>query len=82
MKLAELLTTAKGRKATAKLATDITKVTGKVATVGTAGLAGALVNAAVSVPVSRDEEENSNVQYGWTAEDLGGSPRAEDPEWN
>ncbi|NRB57516.1 MAG: hypothetical protein HRU39_16300 [Salinicola sp.] len=48
MKLSELVTTPKGRKATAKLAWDLSKITGKVAVAGAAGLGAALYGAAAS----------------------------------
>lgn len=54
MKLTELVTTAKGRKATAKLAWDLGKIAGKVAVAGAAGFVGAMANAS---PSNRDESE-------------------------
>lgn len=81
MKLSDLLTP-KGRRASGKLTLDLLKITGKVAMAGTAGLAGALASAAANNSSIEEEEEQSSAQYGWTAEDPGGSPRAEDPEWD
>lgn len=81
MKLSDLWTP-KGRRATGKLSLNLLKITGKVAVAGTAGLVGALASAAASIPFIEEEEEQSRVQYGWTAEDPGGSPRAEDPDWD
>ncbi|NRB54912.1 MAG: hypothetical protein HRU39_02875 [Salinicola sp.] len=54
MKLTELVTTARGRKATAKLAWDLGKITGKVAVAGTAGFLGAM---ATGYSSHRDEPE-------------------------
>lgn len=45
MKLSELVTTTKGRRATGKLSLDLLKITGKVAVASTAGLVGAIGSA-------------------------------------
>ncbi|MCS2611026.1 hypothetical protein [Halomonas dongshanensis] len=46
MKLTELVTTPKGRKATAKLAWDLSKIAGGVAVAGTVGFIGAIAKSA------------------------------------
>lgn len=56
MKMATLLTP-NGRKATAKLAMDLTKITGKVAVAGTATLAGSVAHAITSRPASNHDVE-------------------------
>ena len=83
MKLTELVTTAKGRKATAKLAWDLGKIAGKVGIAGASGAAAALVEAAANTSFNaQDDEPLVSQPQGWTSEDPGGTPRAEDPEWN
>ncbi|WP_110633533.1 hypothetical protein [Salinicola salarius] len=58
MKLTELVTTAKGRKATAKLAWDLGKITGKVAVAGTAGLAATFIGKAAVDNVSGHDKDH------------------------
>lgn len=57
MKLTELVTTAKGRKATAKLAWDLGKITGKVAVAGSASLVGAFVGAMGNTEPDNESQE-------------------------
>ncbi|MEC8918892.1 hypothetical protein ACUN9V_18955 [Salinicola sp. V024] len=57
MKLSELVTTPKGRRATAKLALDLTKITGKVAVAGAATFAEVVAHAATSRPASNHDIE-------------------------
>jgi hypothetical protein len=56
MKLSELVMTPKGRKATAKLAWDLSKITGKVAVAGAAGFLGAMASGASSHRDENDED--------------------------
>ncbi|MCS2611025.1 hypothetical protein [Halomonas dongshanensis] len=57
MKLTELVTTPKGRKATAKLAWDLSKIAGKVAVAGTISFAEYVIHAITSRPASNHDIE-------------------------
>ncbi|OHZ00183.1 hypothetical protein BC443_10535 [Salinicola sp. MIT1003] len=75
MKLTELVTTAKGRKATAKLAWDLGKITGKVAIAGTSSFAGWAAHAITSRPASNHDIEalrrSQMNSYGRSSEGFG-----------
>lgn len=84
MKLSELVTTPKGRRATGKLTLDLLKITGKVAVAGTAGLVGALASAAASTSNSstgsHEDDLPDHMRYGVSSSDPGGSPFSSDPD--
>lgn len=71
MKLSELVTTPKGRKATAKLAWDLSKITGKVAVAGAAGLAGTVAQTASEYDPS-EPKERSRLDYARSSDGIGG----------
>lgn len=72
MKLSELFMTAKGRRATAKLAIDVTRITGKAAISGVSAVAVALASAENTNHSDDSTEDSRMFSFGKVSDGIGG----------